>query len=142
MAEPPKGPGHDFSTPRTIQPDDKDYRDQVIETGFSEEDDRIYERGMAFLMQEAAAGTPWKTVKARFKLADAELRRIILDDFVKIAVAKRHFQGGESLKEIGKSLKIPTKELAAHKQEMIGEVAEASVKAYRLSQQEQEESEK
>ncbi|MBF0284033.1 MAG: hypothetical protein HQL51_06195 [Magnetococcales bacterium] len=122
------------------QDSDDDYhlRHQVNASGFSAEDDRIYEQAMAFLRQGVAAGKrTWEQLAEDLKVADGELKGIILDDFIKITLAERHFQRNEPIKQIAKTTRIPMDWLMQARQSMMREVEEASIRAYHLKQEEE-----
>lgn len=113
--------------------DDYHLRHQVIDPKFSEEDDRVYEQAMQWIEARLQAGESWPQVAAQLPVADPELRAIICDDFIKITLAKRHFQLHESLKQVAKSLRLPLAQLIAAKESMLKEVSDAAVSAYHLS---------
>lgn len=116
---------------------DADYhlRHVVIDTGFSQEDDQIHAQGLAHIRDQLKAGVAWSRIREELPVADPELKRIILDDFVKMEVAQRHFNGGESLKQIAKTLRLTLDEMIAIKKSMVEEVTQASVKAYHVTKQ-------
>ncbi|MBF0160425.1 MAG: hypothetical protein HQL58_12990 [Magnetococcales bacterium] len=118
--------------------DDYHLRHQVIDTGFSAEDDRIYEMAMIEIRRKVQQNIHWDRIIAELKVVDEEIKRIVLDDFLKITVAERHFQGQESLKRIGQSLHIPMDRMLAIKQNMLREVEDAAINAYHLSRQQEE----
>ncbi|MEO5377957.1 MAG: hypothetical protein H7832_09285 [Magnetococcus sp. DMHC-6] len=113
--------------------DDFDERFKVVQTHFSPEDDQIYDAEMAKIRQQVENGTPWSQIVTQCQVVDKELRAIILDDFLKMTLATRHFQGGESIKQVAKLLQIPFKELLILKENMLQEVQQAAVKVYHLS---------
>ncbi|MBF0632777.1 MAG: hypothetical protein HQL89_17595 [Magnetococcales bacterium] len=115
--------------------DDYQLRFRVADPGYSEEDNRIYDQAMAAIEKAIAAKTAWnKVVDGLTMVADEGFRNVILDDYVKITLATRHFQNSEGLKNIAKATGIPMDLLVRSKQEMIREVEEASVAAYHLTQ--------
>lgn len=118
--------------------DDFHLREEVVTTNFTGSDDDIHEKGLAWITGQLQAGRTWNWINKEFKLADRELRDIILDDFLKINLAQRHFQGGEPVKQLAKHLKVPVKALQQAKTEMIEEVKKASIDAYHLTQERQE----
>ncbi|MBF0622392.1 MAG: hypothetical protein HQL54_10750 [Magnetococcales bacterium] len=119
--------------------DDDDFhlREAVVKTGFSEQDDKVYDLVMNEIDRRVRSGQPWERVVKSIKMDDAELFQIILDDYLKITIAQRHFQAKEPLKKIASSLKIQLKVLIKQREAMIEEVKQASVEAYNLIQQQQ-----
>jgi hypothetical protein len=116
--------------------DDMEMRFKVIDPGFTPDQDAIYDSAISHLKEGLEKGWPWKKVADSVQLADAKLKEVILDDFLKITIAQRHFQGGEALKQIAKSLQVPMDLLIALKASMIEEVSQASVKVYQMSEEE------
>ncbi|MBF0107803.1 MAG: hypothetical protein HQL76_01320 [Magnetococcales bacterium] len=115
--------------------DDYQLRFHVADPRFSAEEDRIHDQAMAALAVALEQKTPWnRMADCLTMVASEEFRQVILDDFVKITLAARHFQNSEGLKQIAKSTGIPMDLLIRSKQEMIREVEEASVAAYHLTQ--------
>lgn len=118
--------------------DEEDYhlRHQVVDSGMSAEDERIHEQGFATLQAAIDGGKPWRKAVAELKVADAQLKEIIIDDFLKVALATRHFQGSEPIKRIAAALGgVPMERLMEAKESMLKEVEEASVAAYHLSKE-------
>ncbi|MBF0309778.1 MAG: hypothetical protein HQL56_09640 [Magnetococcales bacterium] len=115
--------------------DDYHLRHEVVQSNFSSEDDRLYEESMAYLEREVAAGHSWERIVKELRVADVELKGIILDDFVKIILAKRHFQGGETLQAVANATRIPGKVLESARRSMLKEVEEAAIKAHHLVQE-------
>jgi hypothetical protein len=109
-------------------------RYHVIETGFSQEDDQIYEQAMAHIKAEVTQGRTWVRITKDLPVADPELKNIILDDFLKISIAEQHFRDGLPLGEVARTLRLPEKQLRNVKKAMLKEVEDASVKAYHLQQ--------
>lgn len=115
--------------------DDYHLRFHVADPGYSDEDNRLYDQAMAAIDQAMKNGLGWdKASKSLGMVADEEFRRVILDDYVKITLATRHFQNSENLKKIAKATGLPMDLLVRSKQEMIQEVEETSVQAYHLTQ--------
>ncbi|MBF0188768.1 MAG: hypothetical protein HQL50_12665 [Magnetococcales bacterium] len=117
--------------------DDFDLRYQVVETGFSESDERLYETSMDAIRKMVEAGVQWDLIENRLEIPDSDLKQIILDDFIKIVLARNHFQEGKRLKSISKELRIAMERLVTAKNEMIEEVKQASIKAYHVTQKKQ-----
>ncbi|MBF0610486.1 MAG: hypothetical protein G8345_11370 [Magnetococcales bacterium] len=113
--------------------DDIHLREKLVQPGLSQEEDRIHSQAMDYLKKSAGKGTSWQKVCDGLKIADAELKKIILDDFVKITIAERHFQGSVGLKQISKDLAIPMDVLVKAKEEMFAEVQAVSLQAYHLT---------
>lgn len=116
--------------------DDYQLRFQVANPGYSKENDQIYDQAMTAIAKAVESGVTWKKIPEHLSMvADAQFRKIILDDYVKIVLATRHFQNTEGLKQISKDTGMPMDLLVGSKQEMLREVEESAVAAYHLTQQ-------
>ena len=98
---------------------------------FSPEEERLHEAGFARIQEGLAAGLGFDKACDGIEAADAELRRVIVDDYLKVTIAQRNFQGGESTFAIAASLGISVERVEAARREMIAEVAAASVDVFR-----------
>ncbi|MHB8834359.1 MAG: hypothetical protein ACYC9Y_01390 [Candidatus Methylomirabilia bacterium] len=99
--------------------------------GFTAEEERLHEAGFAAIRSGLAAGLDFEKACAGIEAADADLRRIIVDDFLKVTIAQRNFQGGESTTDIAATLGISVERVEFARREMLAEVAAASVDVFR-----------
>ena len=122
-----------------LQPEKEDYdaRFAVVQPGFSADQDRVHADAIAFLQKRLKKGASWKQASEELAIPDPRFKAVILDDFLKITVAERHFQGGESIKSIARFLQVPVELLVAVKEDMIREVRDASIEVYDRSQPDQ-----
>ncbi|MEO5340193.1 MAG: hypothetical protein H7837_06705 [Magnetococcus sp. MYC-9] len=122
-----------------LKPEQEDYdtRFDVVQPGFSEDQDQIHAEAMAFLKKRLHKGESWKKVTDALTMADAAFKAVVLDDFLKITLAERHFQAGEEIKSVARTLQVPVELLLAVRDDMIREVQEASIEAYHRSRPEQ-----
>ena len=102
-----------------------------VSGGFTAEEERLHEAGFAAIGAGLAAGLGFEAACARIEAPDADLRRIIADDYLKVAIAQRHFQGAESVTDIAAAFGIPAERVEAARREMLAEVAAASVDVFR-----------
>ena len=105
-----------------------------VSGGFTAEEERIHEAGFVTIRDGLTAGLGFEKACAGIEAADAELRRIIADDYLKVAIAQRHFHGAESLTDLAASFGIPAERVEAARREMLAEVAAASVDVFRRQQ--------
>ncbi|HEY5999676.1 MAG TPA: hypothetical protein VI078_10305 [bacterium] len=98
---------------------------------FTDEEERLHAEGFAAINAAMAAGLAFDAACARIDVADPDLRRIIIDDFLKVTIAQRHFQGGESTEQVAGALGIPVERVEFARKEMLAEVAAASVDVFR-----------
>lgn len=98
---------------------------------FSPQESREHEAGFEVIRAGLAAGLDFDAACARIEASDAELRRIIIDDYLKVTIAERHFQGRESTAAVASALRVPIERVERARQEMLSEVAAASVEVFR-----------
>ncbi len=103
----------------------------TVPGGFSAEEERLHEAGFATINEGLAAGLGFEAACAGITAADADLRRIIVDDYLKVTIAQRNFQGGESTSAIAAALGISVERVEFARREMLAEVAAASVSVFR-----------
>lgn len=99
--------------------------------GFTPEEERLHEAGFAAIGAGLASGLDFAKACELVEAPDAELRRIIVDDYLKVTIAQRNFEGGESTSDIAGSLGISVERVEYTRREMLAEVAAASVDAFR-----------
>jgi hypothetical protein len=98
---------------------------------FTPEEDRLHDAGIAAIREGIAAGESFDVACGRIEAADPDLRRIIVDDFLKVTIAQRHFQGGQSTEQIAGALGVSAERVEHARKEMLAEVAAASVDVFR-----------
>ena len=99
--------------------------------GFTAEEERLHDEGFAAIRAGLESGLGFAEASERVSAPDPELRRIIVDDFLKVTIAQRHFQGGESTESIARALGISAERVEFARKEMLAEVAAASVDVFR-----------
>ena len=102
-----------------------------VSGSFTAEEERQHVAGFAAITAGLAAGIGFDKACAGIEATDAGLRRVIADDFLKVTIAQRHFQGTESIPQIATALGISAERVEAARREMIAEVASASVDVFR-----------
>jgi len=105
--------------------------DEKATGGFTPEEERLHDAGFAAIRDGLAAGLTFDKACEGIAVADADLRRIVIDDFLKVTIAQRNFQGGESTSDIAASLGISVERVEFARREMLAEVAAASVEVFR-----------
>jgi len=99
--------------------------------GFTAEEERLHEAGFAAIREGLAAGLAFEAACARVSAPDPDLCRIIADDFLKVTIAERHFQGGQSSEQVAAALGVTVERVEFARREMLAEVAAASVDVFR-----------
>jgi hypothetical protein len=105
--------------------------DERAPVGFTPEEERLHDAGFAAIRGGLAAGLGFDKACEGIETADVDLRRIIVDDFLKVTIAQRNFQAGESTSEIAASLGVSVERVEFARREMLAEVAAASVDVFR-----------
>jgi hypothetical protein len=102
-----------------------------VSGGFSAEEERLHVAGFAAIRAGLAAGLGFEKACATIAATDADLCRIIADDYLKVAIAQRHFHGPESISQIAVDFGLPAERVEIARRDMLAEVAAASVDVFR-----------
>ncbi len=89
---------------------------------FSEEEAKVYDREIGKLKKMVQNGKSLKEVCAEINAEDDELRQIIADDILKIAIADLHYGQGKSLEEVAEKLKTKVDRIKTAHRTMIEDV--------------------
>jgi hypothetical protein len=111
--------------PKNTEEDGRQYGE------FSEEEGKIHVAGIKIIRDGLGRGLGFDEACTGLEVIDPAMRRVIIDDYLKVTIAERHFQGEESLEDIAASLKVPAQRLEEMKVSMLAEVKEAAVEFYR-----------
>ena len=98
---------------------------------FTEEEGRIHQAGFTVIFSGMEKGLGFDEACSGLTMVDPEMRRVIIEDYLKVTIAERHFQDGRPLEEVAGTLKIPVERVAATKEGMLVEVQEAARAVYR-----------
>lgn len=102
-----------------------------VSGSFTAEEERLHEAGFAAISAGLAAGLGFDKACAGIEATDADFRRVIADDYLKVTIAQRHFQGTASIEDVAAAFGIPAERVEIARQEMLAEVAAASVDVFR-----------
>jgi hypothetical protein len=105
--------------------------DKNATVGFTPEEERQHVAGFAAIQDGLASGLGFEKACEKVEATDPDLRRIIIDDYLKVTIAQRNFQGQESTSDIAASLGISVERVEFARREMLAEVAAASVDVFR-----------
>jgi hypothetical protein len=111
--------------------------DEVNYKLFTPEEEKIYEQAIGQMKDNMANGLSFNEALQELPLADAEMRKIIKEDYLKILIADLHFSKRKSFEEIAETLNVPYEDVKEAQIQMIEDVKIASIQAYRASQQQQ-----
>jgi hypothetical protein len=59
------------------------------------------------------------------------MRQVIIDDYLKVTIAERHFEAKRPLEEVAADLKLPFERVEAARADMMREVERAAIEHYR-----------
>ena len=102
---------------------------------FTPEESRAHHEGFKTIHSGLHRGLGFDEACAALKVADPEMRRIIVDDYLKVTIAERHFHGGVPVEEVASELKLPAGRIAQAKAVMLEEVGAAAAEAFRRQQE-------
>ena len=109
----------------------KEWHGIIDEPDYSDEDDRIYNESITAIREAMETGKSFDEACEGLAIEDQGLKRLIVDDFLKITIAEEHFSRGASLEEVARKLAISVDRVERARNEMIKEVQEASVEVYK-----------
>jgi hypothetical protein len=98
---------------------------------FTDEESRIHHAGFKIIHDGLAAGLDFDTACTGLKVIDPEMRRVIIDDYLKLAIAEAHFQDKHPLEDVATHLRCPIERLETARSEMMAEVREVAVEQYK-----------
>lgn len=97
---------------------------------FTEEESRIHKAGFKIIFDSLARGLDFEQACAGLEVVDPEMRRVIIDDYVKVSIAEGHFDKKQSLEDIAASLRCPGDLVKKACGEMMEEVRIAAIDVY------------
>ena len=98
---------------------------------FTEEESRIHHAGFKIIHDGLAAGLDFDTACAGLEVVSPEMRRLIIDDYLKLAIAEAHFQDKHPLEDVAAHLHCTVERLETARDEMMAEVREAAIAKYK-----------
>ncbi len=91
---------------------------------------KAYEKAFAKIREGLARGLDFDAACAAIDVKDEELRKIIIDDMLKVLIAEEHFTKNIPLDELAKTLKVTVDRLESAKLSMLEDVKDSSIKAF------------
>ncbi|MFO0753069.1 MAG: hypothetical protein U0411_07090 [Thermodesulfovibrionales bacterium] len=98
---------------------------------YTEEEGRIYDAAIARIREGMKNGLSFQEACISIRVEDAELKRLILDDALKIMIAEMHFGKGILLPQVAGILKVPMDTITAAVAEMLDDVGITAAEQYR-----------
>lgn len=106
------------------------FMDDIIYKEYTEEETRIYNEVMVKIREGLKNGLTLKEACGAVAVADAELKKLISDDVLKIMIAEMHFGKGLTLEEVAKALSVSLKAINAAIMEMLEDAGIAAAEEY------------
>ena len=98
---------------------------------FTDEESRIHHAGFKIIHDGLAGGLDFDAACAGLEVVSPEMRQVIINDYLKLAIAEAHFQDKHPLEDLAAHLRCPVERLEAARDEMMAEVREAAIKQYK-----------
>ncbi|MGO9612968.1 MAG: hypothetical protein ACLPX5_08035 [Dissulfurispiraceae bacterium] len=98
---------------------------------YSPEEGKIYNASIAKIRGALTNDLSFKEACSMVEVKDAELKKLIIDDALKIMIAEMHYNKGLLLSQISEILKVPLKTIEIAKKEMMEDVEVTATEVYR-----------
>ncbi len=95
------------------------------------EEDRLYTESVKRIQSGVEQGMTFEKAAGLIEPSGDELRAAILDDALKVLIAKFHFSEGMTLDKLAKKLGLPLARLEEAKKAMLEEVEQAAIERYK-----------
>ena len=95
------------------------------------EEDRVYGESIKRIQSAVEQGMSFKSAAGLIDVKDEAVRAQILNDALKVLIARMHFEEGMPLEKLAKKLGLSAKRLEEVKEEMLREVGEAEAEKFR-----------
>ncbi|MFZ5905913.1 MAG: hypothetical protein ACOYVJ_00710 [Nitrospirota bacterium] len=100
--------------------------DDLYYKQYSEEESRIYNKAMDEIMAALQEGMAFHAACDSVAVEDAELKRFIVDDALKVMIAHLHYKIGQSLEDIAATLKVSAELIRKANGEMIEDISQST----------------
>jgi len=104
--------------------------DGLSDDTFHTEEDKKYKEAVEKIKDAVKSGMGFDDACASVNIEDAGLKKIIIDDALKVLIAEMHFAQKMPAEIVAEKLKIPVERVNAARDSMLEEVKETAVKAY------------
>lgn len=97
---------------------------------YTKEESTIYDDAMEKLKKSMAEGITLDDAVSRLDIADAELKRLITEDFLKIFIVQLHYEKGLALKDVASTLGITYERVMEAQKAMLQDIQVTSISEY------------
>ncbi len=100
---------------------------------YTEEENLIYDEAISKIKEGLKNGLKFNEACSIVNIEDAEFKRLILDDALKIMIADMHYTKGMTLKQVADTLRVPIIAVDRANNEMLEDVGISAAEFYKLS---------
>lgn len=93
--------------------------------------DALYEESVRRIKSAVEKAMSFEQAVKLIDVKDASLKAAIIDDALKVIIAEMHFVRKKSVDEVAKALKLPAERITKARQEMLADVEQAAIDAYK-----------
>ncbi|GAB4490325.1 MAG: hypothetical protein OHK006_23040 [Thermodesulfovibrionales bacterium] len=104
--------------------------DELPDDAFASEEDKAYERAFATIRQGLLDGLDFDSAAAKVDVGDPELRRVIIDDMLKVLIAEAHFGKNQPLEALAEALGLPLELLQRTREIMFEEASRSAAEDF------------
>lgn len=105
--------------------------DGLSDDTFRTEEDKKYKEAVEKIKDAVKSGMGFDHACASVNIEDAGLKKIIIDDALKVLIADMYFMQKMSTDKIAETLKIPIERITSARERMLEEIKETAVKTFR-----------
>ena len=102
--------------------------------GTETEDVRFLREALGKMKSAINNGLSFDEAAGMLTIPDPSTKDETLDDILKVLIAEMHFNGGKSVEDLAKTLRLPLKRIQKARAEMMTDVKAAAIEAYHDSQ--------
>jgi len=100
---------------------------------YTSEEDKIYESAISKIKEAIKNGLNFREACNIVRIDDQELKRLIVDDALKIMIAEMHYEKGMPLIVVADRLKVPLKAVNIANMEMLEDTGIAAAEIFKRS---------
>lgn len=100
---------------------------------YTEEENLIYDESISKIKEGLKNGLSFNEACNIVNIEDAELKRLILDDALKIMIADMHYTKGMTLRQVADTLRVPIIIVDRANNEMLEDVGISAAELYKMS---------
>jgi predicted transposase YdaD len=99
-----------------------------------EEQGKLYDESVRRIKSAVEKNMSFEQAASLLDVEDKDLKASIVDDALKVLIAEMHFALKKSVEDVAKALKLDTERVKQARAEMLGEVEQSAIDAYKQEQ--------